>query len=235
MISSPGGREPDVVIDTTGSVVHILRPTESPSDSPFDQFPHPSPIADDVSVYNIPNWEADEQLSIFRRTFISLIPFVHLPVTMNASDLRHGKPFLWLVIMALTSKSVSKQFEMADTAWKIISTRLVSEHHANLDLLLGMICFASWYGFFSRRVCALNRFLTLIRSHYFKQDKPFMNKLSQLAISLAYDLDLHKATPVHAARHGRSGHVSGQQTATEQVQTLEERRTFVALFHLSSA
>ncbi|KAH6890687.1 hypothetical protein B0T10DRAFT_561185 [Thelonectria olida] len=216
LISSPGGRDPDVVIDTTDSVVRLLRPTESPSDSPFDLFPHPSPIAGDVSVHNIPDWQADEQLILFRRAFIPLFPFVHLPDSMQASELRREKPFLWLVIMALTCKSVSKQFEMADTVWKVISTRVVSEHHANLDLLLGIICFASW-------------------SHYFKQDKPFMTKLSQLAISLAYDLDLHIATPSHAARRGRSGHVSGQQAAAAQDKALEERRTFIALFHLSSA
>lgn len=47
--------------------------------------------------------------------------------------------------MALTTKVVSRQFDLADHIWKIISRRVLCEQYANLDLLLGIICFSSWY------------------------------------------------------------------------------------------
>lgn len=100
-----------------------------------------------------------------------MFPFVHIRGTMRAHDLRHEKPFLWLNIMALATKTVSEQFAIEETIWQIISRRIVAQHFVNMDLLLGVVCFASW-------------------SHYYKKDKPFMTTLSQLAVSLACELGL---------------------------------------------
>lgn len=72
------------------------------------------------------------------------------------------------------------------------------------------------------------------RSHYFKKDKSFMNKLSELAVSLAYDLDLHKVVSGAISRHKTTWLLDGRGTVRSK-RTLEERRTFVALFHLTSA
>ena len=134
-VSSPLADNPDIVIDTSTSVVHLY-----PASSQVAR----SPISNDVSIYQISNRSAEEHLDTFRRTFIPIFPFVHIPVTLSASELRHQKPFLWLVIMSLSSKHVSQQFTMEETIWQIISQRIVVEHFANLDLLLGVICFASW-------------------------------------------------------------------------------------------
>lgn len=75
-----------------------------------------------------------------------MFPFVHIPATMTASGLCEAKPFLWLVIMALTDKSASDQFGMEDTIWHIISQRVIREQWAGMDVLLGIICFNSWSG-----------------------------------------------------------------------------------------
>jgi hypothetical protein len=134
-VSSTLADNPDIVIDTSISVVHLY---------PASSHVARSPISNDVSIYQISNTSAEEQLDTFRRTFIPIFPFVHIPATLSASELRHQKPFLWLVIMSLSSKHVSQQFTMEETIWQIISQRIVVEHFANLDLLLGVICFASW-------------------------------------------------------------------------------------------
>ena len=136
-------RESDVVLDTADSVVRLLRPA-APTQFQFDSCTPPSPIVDDIAVCNIPDGEAEEQLSTFHRAFISSCPVVYLPPAMTAIKLRLEKPFLWLVVMALTAKVVSKQFSLADVFWKIVSQRVISEHHASMDLLQGIICFASW-------------------------------------------------------------------------------------------
>ncbi|KAI0121427.1 hypothetical protein F4776DRAFT_630812 [Hypoxylon sp. NC0597] len=205
--SMPGRENPDLVLDTAASIVHILRP-ETP-------LMLPSPILEDVSVHQVPDGIAEEQLDTFRRVFLSTFPFVHIPITMSAAELRRQKPFLWLVIMALTTKMVAQQFAMADTIWHIISLRIVSQHLASLDLLLGVIGFASW-------------------SHYFKKDKPFMNMLSQLAVSLASELDIHHDIPTKQLRRSRFP-LPVQQAARRHPRTLEERRTMLAVFHLTSS
>lgn len=134
---TPANQDPDVMIDTTDSFIHLLRPA-SPETAR-------SPILEDVSVHNVPDDMAEEQLGTFRRAFVSVFPFVHIPAATSASKLRREKPFLWLVIMSLATKVTSQQFSMEETIWHIISHRIVSQHVLNLDVLLGVICFASWY------------------------------------------------------------------------------------------
>jgi hypothetical protein len=137
VIPSAPAYDPDVVIDTSTSVVHLY-----PASSQVSR----SPVFNDVSVHihQISDGMAEEQLDTFRRVFIPMFPFVHLPVTLSAADLCRQKPFLWLVLMCLSTKRVAQQFAMEDTIWRIISQRIVVEHLATLDLLLGIVCFASW-------------------------------------------------------------------------------------------
>jgi hypothetical protein len=136
---------PDVLLDTTASVIHLLRPA-----SPRASI---SPILHDVSIHVITDRLAEEQLDSFRRAFLSICPVVHIPSTLHSAELRHQKPFLWLVIMSLASKSVSEQFAMEETIWRIISQRIMSQHFADIDLLLGVICFASWSAPLSKHHC----------------------------------------------------------------------------------
>jgi hypothetical protein len=97
-----------------------------------------------VAVHTISDSVANGQLDIFRNAFLSMFPLVHIPVTMSASELRQEKPFLWLVIMALTTKMVSEQFAMEETIWDIISKRIVRDQLADLDLLIGVLAFTCW-------------------------------------------------------------------------------------------
>lgn len=129
--------DPDLLVTLNPSVVQFLRR--------IDHGAALSTIFADVIVHNIPVSIADESLYTFKRAFLSTFPFVHIPATMSSAELLMQKPFLWLVIMALTAKNAAQQFAMAETIWDIISKRIVVQQHASLDLLLGVICFASWY------------------------------------------------------------------------------------------
>ncbi|KAK9769887.1 hypothetical protein SCAR479_13432 [Seiridium cardinale] len=239
-------RHPEMLVDTVHNTVQLLRPS-SPS-------PLRSPIMEDISLHHIPEAVADEQLATFCRAFLPIFPFVHIGVTMKSCELRNVKPFLWLNIMALATKSVSQQFAMEETIWQIISQRIVVQHFANIDLLLGVVCFASW-------------------SHYFKKDRPYMTMLAQIAVSLACELGIngdvssfvivpigvhircqphvvgkafcprslkvipHQANarqkiPTRANKRNRSQPNGSQQL---KCRNLEERRSILAVFHLTSA
>lgn len=144
-ISLTPTRYPEVEIDTGNNAVLCSRPGEDPDDSQSGATSSLLAVFDDVSRHHIPELIAEEQLATFRRAFISEFPFVHIPPTISAAELRQRRPFLWLVIMSLTTRLVSEQFAMEETIWKVISHRTVTQHLANLDLLLGVICFGSWY------------------------------------------------------------------------------------------
>ncbi|KAK9417646.1 hypothetical protein SUNI508_01403 [Seiridium unicorne] len=198
-------RHPEVLVDTVHNTVQLLRPS-SPS-------PLRSPIMEDISLHHIPEAVADEQLATFRRAFLPMFPFVHIGATLKSCELRNVKPFLWLNIMALATKSVSQQFAMEETIWHIISQRIVAQHFADIDLLLGVVCFASW-------------------SHYFKKDKPYMTMLAQIAVSLACELGINGDIPTRANKRNRPQPNGSQQLKRRN---LEERRSILAVFHLTSA
>ncbi|RSL90939.1 hypothetical protein CEP51_000462 [Fusarium floridanum] len=201
--------QPDVAIDSTDATVELLRPVDPESNDTA------SLILSDMSIHGLTDRVAEEQLNTFRRSFLPNCPLFHLPPSLSAREFRQQKPFTWFVTMTLSAKQISQQFVMEDTIWRIISKRIVCEHLANLDLLIGLICFASW-------------------SHGFKKDKPFMTMLTQMAVSLAFELGLHKPSTNGAQRCKFWRNVPEQQQARRE-RTLEERRTILGLFHLSSS
>jgi hypothetical protein len=62
-----------------------------------------------------------------------------------------------------------------------------------------------------------------------------MTMLSQLAVTLAFELGLHNDAPKNMPRQSKSGRVLAQQAPGPQSRTLEERRSILAVFHLTSS
>lgn len=81
------------------------------------------------------------------------------------------------------------------------------------------------------------RLIIFVRSHYFKQDKPFMTMLSQVAVSLAFELSIQKDVNGSSTRRGPSGGPNQLRAEPPKpaIRTMEERRTILAVFHLTSA
>lgn len=132
---------PSLVLDRETSVVHLIRPDKLSTYPPLQD----SPILKDISTHYVSERQSEEQLAIFHQHFIPFFPFVHITNDTKAADLRLKKPFLWLVIMAVTNRNVGEQFAMEETIWKVISQRIVVQHHVSLDLIQGILCFAAWY------------------------------------------------------------------------------------------
>jgi hypothetical protein len=61
-----------------------------------------------------------------------------------------------------------------------------------------------------------------------------MGMLTQLAVSIAFDLGLHHDVPTNRAWRIRAGR-SGTHSSHQPVRTMEERRTILAVFHLTSS
>lgn len=133
---SASDRYPDVAIDSATSIVQFVRPSSPRMYLSF--------VLHDIAEHEIPDSIAEECLNTFRQAFIPAFPCLHIAPTTSASEVRLRSPFLWLVIMALSTKSVTQQFELEETIWNIISQRIVKQHMVDMDLLLGLICFAAW-------------------------------------------------------------------------------------------
>lgn len=126
-------QEQDVALDTNAGIIYLVPPQ-----------PSSLLIMEDISIHQIPEALAQAQLDTFRSDMLVFYPCLHLPVTIRSSELRRQRPFLWLVIMSLGSKNADEQFRLEETIWHVISRRIVCEHLGDMDLLLGLMCFALW-------------------------------------------------------------------------------------------
>lgn len=62
-----------------------------------------------------------------------------------------------------------------------------------------------------------------------------MTMLSQLVVSLAFELGLHKDAPSTMTQHNMPSQFGTKLPPKPQLRTMEERRTILALFHLTSS
>jgi hypothetical protein len=105
-----------------------------PPSGPHDPDGEPSPV------------EVEEYLTNFRTYKLKYFPFIYIPSTTRAQQLRQERPFLWLCIMAVGSKSKSQQQVLGSKIRQKIAQELVVQSERNVDLLLGILAFIGWYG-----------------------------------------------------------------------------------------
>jgi hypothetical protein len=116
--------------DSTGSSSYLL-PTNA-----YDTRGEPSPV------------EAEEYLINFQTYKSKYFPFVYISSTTSAQQLRQERPFIWLFIIAVCSKSTSQQQVLGNKIRQTIAQEIVVQSEGNIDLLLGLLTFIGWYGIY---------------------------------------------------------------------------------------
>ena len=114
------------VISGTRSTIH-----QCPDSSPISGL-EPSPD------------EAEEILGSFRPHTATYFPFIIIPESTTAQELRRYRPFLWLCVMSVASKSTREQKALAMEIKITMGRELFIEGKNNIDLLLGMMVFVAW-------------------------------------------------------------------------------------------
>ena len=90
--------------------------------------------------------EAEQCLTIFRIHKSEYFPFVHIPPTTTANQLRQERPFLWLCVMMVASRSTSQQQVLGNKVRDKLAQEMVIKSEQNIDLLLGILAYIGWYG-----------------------------------------------------------------------------------------
>ena len=99
-----------------------------------------------------PNFEdPDVLLSLFRVQMSPYFPFVVVPQNISAADLRRDRPFLLNAILAVSSRSSSKQKNLGNEVLRQLAEKVFVNGERNLDVLLGILTYAGW--------CVTNFFL----------------------------------------------------------------------------
>ncbi|KAL4787633.1 hypothetical protein BJX76DRAFT_354113 [Aspergillus varians] len=156
--------------------------------------------------------EAEECLTHFQTLKLQYFPFVHIPLTTNAMHLRRERPFLWLCIMAVSSRSTAKQQAWSHRIRQIVSQQMVMHSEKSIDLLLGLLTIVGW-------------------ANYQVHAKPFLSLFTQLAVSLVFDLGLNK--PVHDET--TVAHCPKSRARRPAIpRSMEERRAVLGCFLMTS-
>jgi len=128
----------------TARNVPVLTPA-STDDSISSSYNHPLHTGFHDTGSKASPVEANEHLRRFQIDYSKYFPFIYIPSTTSAQQLQQERPFLWLCIMAVTSKSMSQQQMFGSEIRQTISREMVVESSKNIELLLGILLFISWY------------------------------------------------------------------------------------------
>ncbi|KAK6956736.1 hypothetical protein Daesc_002016 [Daldinia eschscholtzii] len=101
--------------------------------------------SDHMTSYEPSLADAEEYLSNFKTYKLKYFPFVNITSNMTANQLRQERPFLWLCIMAIGSKSTLQQQILGRKIRETVAQEMVIKSTKNIDLLLGLLAFIGWY------------------------------------------------------------------------------------------
>ena len=88
--------------------------------------------------------QAEEYLNTFRPLMATYFPFILVPESTTAYELRRDRPFLWLCIMSVAAKSTAQQKALGREVKITMGREIIAEGKNNLDLLLGLLVFVAW-------------------------------------------------------------------------------------------
>ncbi|KAK5023578.1 hypothetical protein LTS07_009086 [Exophiala sideris] len=159
--------------------------------------------------------EANAMLEIYRSEMQPLFPFVVTSPDITYTELRQEKPLFVLAIMMVSCRhDQSRQIAIARKLRELISYTMLVKGERSLDILQCLLVYLSWY-----------------QIHVDLSSQ--VGNLVHLIMAMTTDLCLNKGnfSPAPAAQALRNPKVPAPRPNTR---TLEERRTFLGAFFLTS-
>ncbi|KAK7966151.1 uncharacterized protein PG986_000428 [Apiospora aurea] len=155
--------EPDVGLSCTGNGLPAAGLPSCPMPGPevsglrgsgppphnASSYDTPESLTDGADIGGLSCAEAEVVLQTFRTKRLRHFPILYLPPEMTAQDLWRERPFLWLVIRAVCSRSVKEQNVLADRIRQTIARKTIVDCDRDLDMLQGLLVFLGWCAYFS--------------------------------------------------------------------------------------
>ncbi|KAL4861054.1 hypothetical protein BDV12DRAFT_77094 [Aspergillus spectabilis] len=166
--SASSTAEESEAASTLRSVLSEITPAMEPASS------EPHPQRPFVSSPPLPDpAEAEITLDRFRKVMLPNLPFLVLPPSLKAQELRRENPMLWLSIMAVASARPTQQSALSEEAKVVFAREAYVVGSRSTDFLWAVLVYVTWDRFHTYGKC------------------PSMS-LVHLAISIMYDLALDK-------------------------------------------
>lgn len=94
--------------------------------------------------------EGNAFIDIFRTRMVPLFPFIVIPDSMTAEQLRHEKPFLYLNISMVACQNSPRQREISGIVKEYVAEHIVMRGEHSMDLLQGLLVHLAWFISISR-------------------------------------------------------------------------------------
>ena len=88
--------------------------------------------------------EEEEFLQTFCRTKLHYFPFIYIQPDTTVQQLKQTSPFLWQCIAAAQTGNSARQAELVAGIRETAAAKLLVHCIKNLDLLQGLLVYASW-------------------------------------------------------------------------------------------
>ncbi|KAH8645827.1 hypothetical protein BX600DRAFT_478039 [Xylariales sp. PMI_506] len=131
-----------------------------------------SPLHSAISIQCLRS-EDENCMDIFRNGHLKLYPFIYLSPTVTARELQLDMPFLWMTIVASSTRFPAQQVSLSTTIRETLARRVIVENERNMDIFLGLLVYLTW-------------------SHNFNSGQPQLCMLSNMAYALATDLRINE-------------------------------------------
>ena len=119
--------------------------------------------------------QCNRLLDKFRTDKMPQFPFVIIPDSMNAISLRQEYPFLFVIIMTVSSEDrPALQKDLDHEVKRTVSTRIIMNNERNIDLLLGLLVYTAWY------------------HYHWESMLPHMYMFLQMTVTMVADLGLDR-------------------------------------------
>lgn len=163
--STPSKPSPPVIpnvdhqetIEERNAISHSLT---LPTSSTQEDVPIPPKVYAPLLVTAVPNLtlnhspltgrdeeDEDELLRIFKSEICPKFPFATVSESVRAEDLRRDRPYFHASIVAAATRNSAKQTEIWKWLIQQLTERMFHNGERNIDLLLGVLTFLTWYGF----------------------------------------------------------------------------------------
>lgn len=138
--------------------------------------------------------EAEEHLTIFHTHKSKYFPFVYVPSTTTAQQLRQEQPFSWLCIMTMASGSTSQQQVLGSKMRDTLAQEMLLGSDQSIDLLIRLLAYVGWYGVSAPQNYIITGFL------------PHKLELSDTDYFLSGSITRCKADPPYPSLHSLPHH-----------------------------
>lgn len=93
---------------------------------------------------DITDAEVEASIAFFQSRTLKFFPYVYIPQTTSAQQLRATRPFLVMCMAVMSTRPTERQRDIFETVKKTLAQKVVTASEPSIDLLLGLLTILGW-------------------------------------------------------------------------------------------